>query len=169
MFRSTSTRTARLGVALALGLSMAVSGYSPARAGTSSAADGVQHFVTCLDLLLTNGQQHAQECGPSLVPSNDPLVPTSGGGPDCSFTPAMLHVLPGTLRTASLGDGSEFLGPQPSIGSPMLLAKPIDPCHHCPVGLLQTPLGTQVHVASLEDFEGLLARPLPTGSMVSTC
>ena len=127
---STFPRLGRVAAALAMGLTFSVAGLSGARAA-SPAADGVQHFFNCFDLMLTDSAAHAQQCGPNpYVPLDHlQLAPTMGGGPDCTITTnsGILDFRTGGLRIASLGDGREYL---PALGGSgfMLAGQISNPC-----------------------------------------
>lgn len=157
MSPSPTFRPGRFGLAVVLGVAMAASGFSGALADSAPSQDGVQHFLTCLDLMMTNGQQHAEQCGPNpYVPSDHPqLAPTMGGGPDCTIRPiTMLEVPARGLQIASLGDGSEFLPHQQNQWTLMALPA-LDPCRpRC--GSLTNPISSGVDVASLGDLNGLV-------------
>jgi hypothetical protein len=144
-------RTSRLAGALAVGIAMTCSSMSEAQAAPG-ATNGVDHFMTCLGLIFSNGAQHAQECGPNPYVPSGQLAPTTGGGPSgggtsCAPPPVgSIRPLFPAIEIASLDGGNSYV-PAPSAGLPapgpsMLLAIP-DPCHHhC--AMLADPLGAGV-------------------------
>ena len=147
---SYSTRSARLAMAFAMGLAMGASGISGALAAPPPSQDGVQHFMTCLGLMMTNGPQHAVQCGPNPYVPTEQLAPTMGGGPNCTTHPVALIDAPFVgLEVASLGDGSEYL---PQLRQRELVARALLTC----CSALRAPLAGDVMVASLGDFGGLI-------------
>ncbi|MDR3476158.1 MAG: hypothetical protein P4M09_31320 [Devosia sp.] len=143
-----SARPGRFVAALAMGLAMGLSGFSSVEAASGDGGDQVQHFFSCFDLMVTNGAQHAQECGPnSYVPADHPqLAPAGGGGVVCSPVGMVRLPLGAVPKIASLGDGAGYA--LPPIEPSLLLAYP-NPCApHC--GMLSRPLFAPFEVASLE-------------------
>ena len=140
----------RLTLGVALGAAM-TAGTTIGALAESTPTGGVQHIIDCFHLLLTDSAAHARECSPSTVPAWDPLVPTSGGGPNCTpvAESGVLAVPPRAVNVASLGAGSEFL-PRIQAGG-FLLTSEINPC--CQQSMLTAPVAVDgVLVASLEDF-----------------
>ncbi|MDR3476157.1 MAG: hypothetical protein P4M09_31315 [Devosia sp.] len=106
-----SVKPTRWVAAFAMGIAMGVSGVSGAQAESAAGGDHVQHFFDCFGLMVTNGTQHAQECGPNpYVPSDHlQLAPAGGGGVVCDYVTMIDLPLATRPQLASLGDGLDYL------------------------------------------------------------
>ena len=138
----------RLTLGVALGAAM-TAGTTIGALAESTPTGGVQHIIDCFHLLLSDSAAHARECSPSTVPAWDPLVPTTGGGPNCVVYGSLMNTRVPGIEIASLGSGRDYL---PNVAPAGQLLAVRDPC--CP-DAMRAPLPTDNLVASLDAFDGL--------------